>query len=316
MSNIHIENKFINILEETGLNYNEALVYFTLIKSGMKGNIVKELNHVLSIQRTNMYSILHKLIKFGCVKEGGQAEKAKNATIFIANEPKNYIDILIEEKQNELEKLKDIKLKYSNSLQTIFQEGMEVPYEEIDSFIKPYFKPLLKKGWKIKSYIIRKEMSMFDYDVYDCMLYSPQTKLLKDNSFHIFIFDYNIENNESALKFFSQGLKRKTRDMKSYFFDIKDFQLIDDEIEFYKKTYPIFKMMVKVKDLKNSKYFESISKDLKKTLNNQSKEFYEIGKAVILPIREKLFYLWAESDEILKEMVEPIFRVEKIPIVD
>jgi ATP-dependent RNA circularization protein (DNA/RNA ligase family) len=45
--------------------------------------------------------------------------------------------------------------------------------------------------------------------------------------------------------------------------------------------------------------------------NNQKKNtYYKIGKAIILPINEKIFYLWAESEQILNEMVEPILEIE------
>ena len=39
-------------------------------------------------------------------------------------------------------------------------------------------------------------------------------------------------------------------------------------------------------------------------------EFYDIGKALIIPIKNKIFYLWGESDNILKELIEPIIIYE------
>lgn len=302
------ERKLFELFHNLGLNPKESEVFFTLLKSGKKGNIVKELTHTLQIERTTLYSILKKLIKLGFIYEGGKAEKSKNATIFIAIHPKNLFRTLVSQKERELKKYKDFESKHSEFLQNIYDDGFEFPFNEIDSQIQLYFLPLVKKNWKIKSYVFRREV--LDYDVYDCMLYVPYAKLLKDNSFHLFRFNYNIEQDENALRFFSQGLKRKTEEMKSYFFDIK-LKLIDDKITFYNKIYPGFKMMIKVKDLKSSEYFMSISDDLKTAINNNSEELYEIGKAAILPIGKKLFYLWAESDNILKEMVEPIFKLEK-----
>ncbi len=312
MSSKKKKNEFIEIFEKTGLTYKEASVYFALIKAGAKGNIVKELIHALPIERTTIYSILRKLIKFGLVMEGGRTDKSKNATIFKALRPMSYFDNLIEKMKKELDRITGIKRLHSEALEKIYQNGMEFSYEELDTFIQPYFKPLLEKGWKIKSYVVKKEMPMFNYKVYDCVLYTPRAKFLKDNSFHVFIFDYNIEKDDNALKFFINSLKRKTREMKSYFFDIKDFQLVNDEINFNGKKYPVFNMKTKKNQLKNSKYFESMSEDLKKSINQDSGDFYEIGKAVIISVKKKLFYLWAESNEILKEMVAPIFEVEKI----
>jgi len=99
--------------------------------------------------------------------------------------------------------------------------------------------------------------------------------------------------------------------MKSYFFDT-NLELVDGKIEFFNNSYSCFKMMIRIKDLQSSRYFASISDEAKILFNDSSEELYEIGKAAIIPIGEKLFYLWAESDKILKEMVEPIFRVEKM----
>jgi predicted DNA-binding transcriptional regulator len=302
------ENEIIELLENVGLTRNQALVYFTLIKSGMKGNIVRELDHSLDIKRTNIYPILSELIELGCVKEGGQAEKSKNATIFIAIDPVEFLEHLIQKKHNEINRLLEIKKRHSTSLQTIFKKGIEVKLNEIDSSLQPYFIPLIDSGWKIQSYIERKELALFNYQVYDCLLRAPNAKYLKDCSFHLFIFDYNIERDKNALEFFTQGLKRKTKEMKSYFYDIKQIQLIDDKLLMFEKEVHCFKMLVKIKDLEDSEYFTKILQKSKENLRKN--HYYEIGKAIILPMKDKIFYLWAESDEILKEMVTPIFMIE------
>ena len=72
MPNVDKEEKFVRALEKSGLNYNEALVYFSLIKLGQKGATVYELDHHFTpfLKRTTIYSILHKLIELGCVREG------------------------------------------------------------------------------------------------------------------------------------------------------------------------------------------------------------------------------------------------------
>lgn len=302
------ENEFIELLEKIGLSQNQALVYLALIKAGMKGSIVRELDHALDIKRTNIYPILSDLIKIGCVKEGGRAEKSKNATIFIALDPVEFLDRHIKKKYAEMDTLLEIKKNHSNSLQTIFKKGIEVNLDEIDSSLKPYFKPLIDSGWRIQSYIERKELAMFNYQVYDCLLHAPHARFLKDCSFHLFIFDYDIENDKNALEFFEQGLKRKTKEMKSYFFDIKQFQLIDDKLNIFEKQLHCFKMRVKIKDLEISEYFTEIIADFKD--NERKNQYYEIGKAIILPIKEKIFYLWAETEEILNEMIKPILKIE------
>ena len=303
------EENFVELLENIGLTHNQSLIYFTLIKAGKSGSIVRELDHATDINRTNIYPILHELIDLGGIVEGGYAEKSKNAAIYIAAEPINFISHLIQKKRDELNHLQEFKKINAKSLQTIFQEGIEITLDEIDPILRDYFKPLIMSGWKIHSYVKRKDIPMFDYEVYDCMLYAPHANILRDCSFHLFTFGYDIQNDKNALEFFSQSLKRKTKEMKSYFFDIKQIQLLDEKVEFFNNTFPSYKMQIKISDLKNSKYF---SEELKEDINVNKSLFFEIGKAVIMPIKNKLFYLWAESNQILSEIIEPIIKIENL----
>jgi predicted DNA-binding transcriptional regulator len=302
------EEKFIELLETIGLTHNQSLIYFTLIKAGKKGSIVRELDHVTDIKRTNIYPILHELIDLGYIIEGGYAEKSKNAAIYIAEEPIKLITQLIQKKREEINYLQKFKETNANSLQNIFQEGIEITLDEIDPILREYFKPLILAGWKIHSYVKRDNIPMFDYEVYDCMLYAPHAKILKDCSFHLFKFGYDIQNDRNALEFFSQSLKRKTKEIKSYFFDIKQIQLLDEKVEFFDNTFQGYKMQIKINDLKNSKYF---SEELKEDTREGKSPFWTFGKALIIPIKNKLFYFWAESSKILSEIIEPIIKNEK-----
>ena len=340
MPSVNKEEEFIRALEKSGLNYNEALVYFSLIKLGQKGATVYDLDHHFTpfLKRTTIYSILRKLIELGCVSEGKQKQGSRKVRLFIANKPEEFYDKIILEKEAELDILKDLKEKFLDYFNIIYQEGMEYLLEELDDFIQPYLRPLVEKGWKITSYLIKKEVPLFEYTVYDCMLKSPNAKYLKENSFHLFLFDDNIEKDITSLQFFIKGLKSKTHEIVSYFSDIKEYILEDKKFEFYNKTYPGFNLTVKLEDLKNSKFFDEVingirsywkkgdigehlattSKDYQEQNSNHKKELItedslDIWKAVIIPIQNKLFFLWAESYEILKEMVEPIFIIEKIP---
>ncbi len=78
-------------------------------------------------------------------------------------------------------------------------------------------------------------------------------------------------------------------------------------LSIFEKEMHCFKMLVKIKDLEDSEYFTKILQKSKESVRKN--QYYEIGKAIILPMKEKIFYLWAESDEILKEMVTPIFLI-------
>lgn len=308
------ETSFIEVLQKIGLNYREALVYFTLIKSGTRGSIVKELIHALpgEMKRTTVYSTLRKLINMGIVKESGHADTSKNATIFIGTRPSKYFKSLIMSKEKEIELIKKSMEKNMQNLEKIYSDGIELKFDDLDEFIKPYFKPLMDNGWKVKSFIMRRDVPLLDYVVYDCMLYAPHANYLKDNSYHVFIFDYNIEKDKNALQFFINRLKKKTREMKSYFFDIKQFQFFDDSISLENREYPVFKMGAKLEELKKSEYFTQAKLGLKEIPDENKENFYEIGKTAIIPIRNKLFYIWAESNKILKEMILPILEIEDI----
>ncbi|MBD3254062.1 MAG: hypothetical protein GF383_03175 [Candidatus Lokiarchaeota archaeon] len=300
------EQKYIENLKELGLSQNQALVYFELLKNGSKGCIVRDLDHVLEIGRTNIYPVLRDLIEFGCVEEAGEAEKSKNATIYVAVEPDLFIEKVIEKEKEKITKLISIKKKYSKTLRKIFDKGVEVELNEVESHLQNYLEPLLRKGWKIKSYVKREVLEMFNYTVYDCMLLAPHAQYLKDCSFHLFVFNYNIENDVNALSFFSKGLKRKTEEMKSYFFDIKQFKLEEGKVYFNGKNHLSFTMKVKIEDLIDSDYFDVIEEDIREKIKDDNNQYYEVGKALIIPQEEKIFYLWGETVEILKEMIFPI----------
>ncbi len=308
-SSILREENLVESLENIGLTHNQSLIYFTLIKAGKNGSIVRDLDHATDIKRTNIYPILHELIDLGCIIEGGYAEKSKNAAIYTAIEPIFFIDHLIQKKRDEINHLQKFKETNAKSLQYIFQEGIEITLDEIDPILREYFKPLIMSGWKIHSIVKRNDIPMFDYEVHDCMLYAPHASILKDCSFHLFTFGYDIQNDKSALEFFTQSLKRKTKEIKSYFFDIKQIQLLDEKVEFFNNTFQSYKMRIKINDLKNSKYF---SEELKENTNMKNDIYFEIGKAVIMPIKNKLFYFWAESNQILSEIIEPIIKIEKL----
>lgn len=303
------EENFVELLENIGLTHNQSKIYFTLIKAGKNGSIVRDLDHSTDIKRTNIYPILHELIDLGCIIEGGYAEKSKNAAIYIAVKPINFVDHLIQKKREEINHLQKFKETNAKSLQNIYIEGIEINLDQINPILRKYFKPLIMSGWKIHSYVKRNHIPMFNYEVYDCMLYAPHASILKDCSFHLFTFGYDIQSDKNALEFFTQSLKRKTKEIKSYFFDIKQIQLLDEKVEFFNNTFPSFKMRIKISDLKNSKYF---SEELKEDAIAKNDNYFEIGKAVIMPIKNKLFYFWAESSQILSEIIEPIIKIENL----
>lgn len=308
------ERELIEVFQNSGLNYKEALIYFTLMKSGQKGCMVRDLIHRLSIERTTIYSILRKLIKYGYIKKGGKSETIKKATIFIAIEPELYFSNLILKKESEINELKNIKQKYFRLFQSIYQNEVEYSYDELDSFIQPYFKPLLEKGWKVRSYYVKKKVPILNYTVYDCSLQSPKVKYIKVSAFHVFIFDYNIEKDENTLKYFINRLKRHFREEILYHTDLKKFLVEEDEIKIFGSIYPSFNLKINIEEIKNSRFFSTYFEDIVDFNNDKHKKSNNFRIeiiSVLFPIKNKLFFLFSESRETLKEMVEPILKIEK-----
>lgn len=310
------DKKFINVLEELGFNENEALIYFTLLKEGNRGATVNELTHEVHdvFNRTTIYSIINKLIRLGCVEDTGPSKGARKATKFRAIKASEYFDKLILDKQNEVKKIIDLKEKFSDYLDVIYQNGMEYSIDELDPEIQVYLKPLVEKGWKIKSYLVKKDVPPFDYDVYDCMLYSPDAKVMLENSFHLFRFKHEIENDKNTLELFIHALKMKTEEIIGYYSDLSDYYFEESKLTFFGRNLPALVLKVKVEDILNSEYFSGQNEMLNTFRSLKSTDYVEIWKSITFPIKKDIYFLWAESYKILQEMVETIFITINIPL--
>ncbi len=305
---------FINVLKKLGLRNNEAQIYFDLIKEGKKGETVYQLDHNLEhvLNRTTLYSILRKLIKMGCVIEAGQSRGSRKATVFIAVKFEDYLKKLIIQKQEEIGLYEEIIEKYSDHFNMIYLGGMEYHLDEVDNKVKPYLKPLIDKGWSIVSYLVKRDVPPFDYTVYDCMLHSPLSKILKENSFHVFSFKHEIEYDENLLNLFLEGLKKQTKEIITYYSDLENYIFEETKLNFFNREFPSTVLKVKLSDIEKSEYFPQEANDLIQFENLKPEEYVEVWKSVILPIKKDIFFLWAESYEILEEMVESIFVTLKV----
>ena len=304
-------NKIIEILNDLGLNKKDSNVYFELLKQGPKGITVNGLNHALDLPRTTIYSILNKLIDIGCIKDMGKATGGgRQATNYVAIKFSNFLDILLVEKEQELKKLRDIKEEHSDYFDHIYRSGFEYTIDDVDEEFKPYIKPLLDKGWKISSFDTKVWEEYFEYKVYDCMLMIPYAKYLKDkNSIHLFEFKYNIENEKNALKSMIENLKKKTEEIIGYETDVSEYELRDTEYTFLGRISPGLVLITKVKEFKKSKFFASMQLLVK---NLDDSDDIELWRSVIMPYKNKVFFVWAESLELIGEMFESINNVEKI----
>lgn len=305
MTNEKNESFYIDNLQKLDLNEEEALIYFTLIKHGKLGTIARKLNEELySIERTRIYSILRKLNEKGCIIEGPPSEDARKPKTYIAEEPVKYFNKIYNQIEKRLEELDNFNENILEDISNLYTSGLEISPDDLDSTILPYFKPLLKKGWKVKSQKIEKGINLLGGDLY----YEYQLQLPKDSykkidllGFLISIFDSDIEKDDITLKFFINQLKKIIKQMHQA--DFHDIKISDGEIEFIGKKFP--SIIIKAKEKKSQTYIE-------------------FGGTVVLPIKNKIFFIWEELQQdnvefdkeelhnLLEEMVELILRVEGI----
>jgi predicted transcriptional regulator len=335
------EDTFLDVLGKTGLSENEAKIYLELIKHGSSGTTAYDLDHHFpKIKRTTIYSILRKLFSLGHIKEGSSSDTPKKATLFIAIKPENYFKKLISKKREELDFLKDLNDNYAEYFEMMYLSGLEYTLDDIDKSMQPYLKPLLEKGWKISSYYLKEDVPVFGYSifetmltppmytVYDIMLNPPNFKFLRENSFHLFNFNFDIEQDENAFKFFIESLKKQTKQIISFFSDIKEFTYEEKQITFYDREFMGLNLKINKKDL--GKIFDNLKSKIRgywidneelKHLNMDLEidlsttnldEQIEVWKAVIIPFKNKVFFIWSESVEMLNMMVESIFKVENL----
>ncbi|TXT66176.1 MAG: putative Sugar-specific transcriptional regulator TrmB [Promethearchaeota archaeon] len=282
---------YIKSLEKMGLNEEEAKVYFTLINHGKRGTYVRDLTKHLSINRTTLYSIVNRLIEYGCVTESDESNAPKNAKTFIAINPKLYFEKILSQKRKKLIELEDISDRIGLKLQELYLKSMEFSQGEIDDYLKPYISPLIKKGWKVIAHVVEKSQITYGFEAYDCLLYNPNAKMVNDAGFMIFKYDFNVENDEETLKYMYKMLKMKAEEeIMNKELGITDIKLIEAEISLNNKKYQGFRPQFKFKD---------------------KEAFIELTEMVILPIKDKIFSLWAESHDYIEEMAQVVFSVEK-----
>ena len=100
-------------LLKVGLTLDEAKVYLALLQSGEDGEKVGNLNKQLEIKRTTIYRIIDRLINKGWVYK--LMERPTGTTLYIAKPLNEFIDDIIEEKEEELRILKSFRFVMGES---------------------------------------------------------------------------------------------------------------------------------------------------------------------------------------------------------
>lgn len=282
---------FIQNLQRTGLDREEALIYFTLIQHGKKGTYIKDLSDHLPIKRTTLYSILDRLNKRGCVRRNLEYSGPKGARIFAAISPELYIERIIKKKKIELQELEEVESNVKKKLEDTYLESMEFSIDEISSVLIPYLKPLYEKGWKVIEHIVEKSQITHRVEAYDITLLVPNAKFVKEAGFLLFKYNRDIENDENIQNYIFATLSRKSKEeVLDRGIGIVDIELNEKRIELNGRQY---------------------RGNLPKYRFEGNKDFIDITEIVMIPIKNKIFYIWAENHEIILKMTEAIFREEK-----
>jgi len=164
---VETENLLIDALQRMNLNYEEAQIYFTLLKYGKSGTIVRKLREELHyIERTTIYSILRRLIEKGCVNEEKSSKNSKRLKNFLATDPTEYFNTVFTNKKQEFEELKEIKNTILKNLQNLYIQGLKLTDDDLDPFILPYFQSLLNKGWKVLTQKINKGINILGSEIF------------------------------------------------------------------------------------------------------------------------------------------------------
>ncbi|MFW9989338.1 MAG: helix-turn-helix domain-containing protein [Candidatus Odinarchaeota archaeon] len=282
---------FIQGLKKAGLTRDEALLYYTLIQHGKKGTYIKDLTSHISIKRTTIYSIINRLHEKGYVVINPHYEGPKGAKMYAAISPELFINRIIILKRKELELLEKIKLEVIEKLETIYLESLEFSLKEIDNFLKPYLKPLYEEGWKVLEHIVEKSQITNGFEAYDISLLVSDAKIVKDAGFMVFRYNRDVEKDKNTLNYMFDMLSRKGKEeILNKGLGVVDVKLIITSFEIkgrkFKGHLPEFK-------------FEN------------SNKYVQLTETIMIPIKNKIFFLWAENHEFILKMIDAIFKVEK-----
>lgn len=298
------ENIFVENLQKLDLDQDEALVYFTLLKMGKSGTIARKLNEELfSIERTRIYSILRKLIEKGCVKKGPPSEDARKPKKFIAVEPRHYFELIMEKIQSKLDELEEFKETILEELSTIFEKAKEIHENNLEPFIVPYFKQLIKHGWKVIDQKIIKGLNLFGGEsTYEYRLTPPieSQNFLKLMGLIACVYDAKVDLEPGVIKFVIGQIKKVIKETHAPDFDKLT---ITEEVSRLEGV-EVFSLNIVVQEKK-------------------SKKTIEFGKTLIIPINNKIFFIWEEINhetettqqeeliKVLNEFSRTFFEIEK-----
>ncbi|MBD3254203.1 MAG: hypothetical protein GF383_03880 [Candidatus Lokiarchaeota archaeon] len=269
------EKRYIEALQELELDEDEALIYYVLLKKGKSGTIARKLNEeLLSISRERIYSILRKLIERGFVIEGPPSEDTRKPKTFIASDPSKMLNRKMTKVEEKLNRLEAVQNEVLNDLLRFYNSGYIVVYDELHDLIKPVLKALLDKNWEVTNQIIKEGVNLFGGDLYlEYQLKPPILVYEKIDTIGLILEQYDTEigEDELLLKFFKKQLKKAIREIHAE--DFKNIEIKEGSIELMDKN--IQSLLIQAKE-------------------KQSGVFHEFGETAILPLNNKIIFIWEE----------------------
>ena len=191
------------------------------------------------------------------------------------------------------ELLEKIKIDVFDKLETIYLESIEFSFKEVDNFLKPYMKSLYDKGWKVIEHLVEKSQITYDFEAYDITLLVPEAKFVKDAGFMVFKYNRDVDNDTNTLNYMFDILSRKGKEeVLNKGIGVVDVKLIENEIDI------------------NGKKFKGHLPEFK---FEHSNEYIQLTETVMIPIKNKIFFLWAENHKYILDMAETIFKIDIYP---
>ena len=265
-------------------------------------------------------------LKVGFTKDGSSRRDKKEQPILEESKDDALKSLMATEKKEEFKKFEEKAPIFTERLQNTYEREEEYTIDDIDPFIQPYIRPLLEQKWNISNQIVEKRAKTFGYELFDYHVNPPSMGPLRGyGGFHIYVFDHivatstkvkkdlelditkslDIELREDLLKkplllpyfnvelkFIVMQIKRKIRERFLNEFKIGNVIITEKNITLLGKNYS--SLVVKIKPEKDTKYREAF-------------------KSVILPIENKLFFIWAVKPKAIIELLKSILTVENIP---
>ncbi|MBN1214954.1 MAG: hypothetical protein JXA99_05865 [Candidatus Lokiarchaeota archaeon] len=269
-SSIDPNKEYIEMINDFGLNQEEAIVYLSLLKRGKRGEIVGRIKNELEIGRTTIYGIMERLLKNGWIYSE-EISKSPKRVKYVAIPPYKNLNTIIKKKEDELIKLKNESLFIGDKLDIIYQGSRNLTIDTIHIGGYKYIKPLVELGWKIKTEVVEHEdtpeVLVLDYEL------KGKKGFPKDCGLIITIHKDNIENNkeliEETLNIFKKKSEYEIRNHK-----IPGFEDLKFEDVFY-KNYFIINIFIKLKF---------------------KKKWWLVGNEAVIPIKNRLFLIHGNKE--------------------